>query len=106
MSSLVKKTIKKKKFYQEVSNRLKQAKKLLWTKKKQYNEEKTKNVNNLITELIKNEKENDSINPIFSEIADVLKKQTDSEITEIPDYFLCKINYVKKHNYIKNSHKK
>lgn len=93
--SLKKKNSKREKFCQDANIRLKQAKKILWFKRKTFVEEKTKNVNDLIIEMLENEKKTKKNEEIISEIYDFVKKNKEThDISEIPDHFLCKINYV------------
>lgn len=89
------------KFSLEVVVRLKKAKKLFWLKKKKNNEEKMKNTYKMIVDLIaSSEPENQEIS---KDILELLSQQTkEHDISEIPDYFLCKINYVLYKIIIKN----
>ena len=80
------------KFSNEVTIRFKKAKKLFWLKKKKHREAKMQNIDHMILQLIE-DKEKDQ--PISKEVIEYFKRESeDHDISEIPDYFLCKVNYV------------
>ena len=83
------------KFFNEVMIRLKKAKKLFWLKRKKYREAKIQSTNKMILQLIDESGEEKNLS-ISKDIVDLVKlENNDHDISEIPDYFLCKINYVK-----------
>lgn len=81
-------------FINEVATRYKKAKKLLWLKKKKNQEAKIQSIEHTILQLIEESNENKD-QSISKEVAEFFKRESqDHDISEIPDYFLCKINYV------------
>jgi len=82
------------KFYNEVIIRLKKAKKLFWLKRKKQREIKVHSINKMIVQLIE-ECPEEKNKEMSKEILDLLRIENQvHDISEIPDYFLCKINYV------------
>ena len=76
--------------------RLKKAKKLFWLKKKKNYEEKRKTTHKMIQDLLISTDDPENTE-MTKDVLGLLAQQTkEHEFSEIPDYFLCKINYVSK----------
>lgn len=73
---------------------LKKAKKLLWLKRKNYRDKKIEEIKTFFQELFGKE---EALNKNLMELIEM--ENSSYQIFDIPDFFLCKINYVRFFSY-------
>lgn len=76
-------------FTKQLASTVKKAKKLLWLKRKNYRDNKIEAIKNSFQELFGND---ETLNKNLMELIEI--ENCSYQIFDIPDFFLCKINYV------------